>query len=669
MDLLEPKIYHTCDLDLSTGGLYVGGLIDVGIGPQRHGQGKRYYKDKKTLAYEGSYNFGKWHGSGKRFAGDGRLIYDGEFFNDLYHGKGKLFGENGSYYDGEWKNGLKHGYGVHVKQNGEKYTGNWKNGNYDGDGQLFNRNGKIIFKGTHKDGVKNQNCYYFKEDTGEVYEGEYVDGRLHGEATYTDGHGNKYKGSWYEGRKHGYGIYTSPDGSKYCGQWKHDVKDGDGEDTDTDGFTLKGNFRNGYLENDGILFYPNKGIAYEGEFKRSRFHGLGEAFRGDGMKVYSGTFKHGKYDGYGNFYMENEGYYYGYWKDGLRHTGNGEKVETGLEDEENDEEEFKSGEFRDQNGWVYYGEWIHDKRHGKGKLYDENGHLVFDGQFVSNVVNGAGQHYYTSTMMGGSDFKGTFVDGRKEGFGTLTYRDGTVLYKGIYKKDQWHGEGEWQDLYGTWYKGEFENGRRTGDGEIQLSNGDFYKGSFENGKFHGKGVLVKRNTVCDGYFENGKYLESDTERAERLKLEEEERQRRQRQIHAVRERARLRDEALRRREAAQAKAIAQMASWGTDSDVEDINESNARISAEIEKKRKKLEVEKKANEKARIQMEAKIESPEVKPLPSIQQQARMDMLAKRSLRAIKRKRIPRKHGKGISEAAELKKIARQPHSLLPSISP
>ena len=41
-----------------------------------------------------------------------------------------------------------------------------------------------------------------------------------------------------------------------------------------------------------------------------------------------------------------------------------------------------------------------------------------------------------------------------------------------------YGEGEWQDLYGTWYKGTFVLGKRTGSGEVQLSNGHFYKGDF-----------------------------------------------------------------------------------------------------------------------------------------------------------------------------------------------
>ena len=40
-------------------------------------------------------------------------------------------------------------------------------------------------------------------------------------------------------------------------------------------------------------------------------------------------------------------------------------------------------------------------------------------------------------MMRGSDFKGTFINGKKEGDGILTYKDGTVLYKGTYVHDTW----------------------------------------------------------------------------------------------------------------------------------------------------------------------------------------------------------------------------------------
>ena len=153
---------------------------------------------------------------------------------------------------------------------------------------------------------------------------------------------------------------------------------------------------------------------------------------------------------------------------------------------------------------------------------------------------------------------GAFINGKKEGDGILTYKDGTVLYKGTYVHDTWHGEGEWQDLYGTWYKGTFVLGKRTGSGEVQLSNGHFYKGDFLDGKYHGKGVLVKRKVVCDGYFKNGEYLESNDEREERLKVEEKERKRRELKKNAIAEQMRRRDAALKRRADAKAKAMSKI---------------------------------------------------------------------------------------------------------------
>ena len=68
----------------------------------------------------------------------------------MYHGRGTLYGDNGEYYEGEWVDGLKDGPGTYVKQDGEKYTGNWKKGKYHGKGKLHNKEGTLIFKGTHK---------------------------------------------------------------------------------------------------------------------------------------------------------------------------------------------------------------------------------------------------------------------------------------------------------------------------------------------------------------------------------------------------------------------------------------------------------------------------------------------------------------------------------------
>jgi len=48
---------------------------------------------------------------------------------------------------------------------------------------------------------------------GEVYVGEIVSGKPHGQGTRTYTNGNKYVGEWKDGRWDGQGTFTSSDGS------------------------------------------------------------------------------------------------------------------------------------------------------------------------------------------------------------------------------------------------------------------------------------------------------------------------------------------------------------------------------------------------------------------------------------------------------------------------
>ncbi len=50
---------------------------------------------------------------------------------------------------------------------------------------------------------------------GAKYEGEWKDGKVHGEGTYTFLDGAKYEGEWKDGKGHGEGIYTDIDGYSY----------------------------------------------------------------------------------------------------------------------------------------------------------------------------------------------------------------------------------------------------------------------------------------------------------------------------------------------------------------------------------------------------------------------------------------------------------------------
>ena len=48
---------------------------------------------------------------------DGK-VYEGEFIDDQFHGKGKLTMKDGSYYDGNWEKNKQNGKGIKKNSNG-----------------------------------------------------------------------------------------------------------------------------------------------------------------------------------------------------------------------------------------------------------------------------------------------------------------------------------------------------------------------------------------------------------------------------------------------------------------------------------------------------------------------------------------------------------------------
>lgn len=86
---------------------------------------------------------------------------------------------------------------------------------------------------------------------GDVYEGEFLDGRMHGYGRYRWSNGSKYEGEYQRGERHGRGKMTWPDGCAY-----------------------EGEFRNGERSGVGVFLFTD-GMRYEGDFWKGRRHGLG----------------------------------------------------------------------------------------------------------------------------------------------------------------------------------------------------------------------------------------------------------------------------------------------------------------------------------------------------------------------------------------------------------
>lgn len=123
------------------------------------------------------------------------------------------------------------------------------------------------------------------------------------EGTFDD-EGNLYIGETLNGKRHGQGTLYIKEGGKYQGQWKEDRYNGNGTLVFSDGSTYIGGFSKGFMHGSGQLFYP------------------------DGS-YYKGHYLYGVREGFGLYYVDSDNKYNGYWANGLR-NGKGKAYINGV---------------------------------------------------------------------------------------------------------------------------------------------------------------------------------------------------------------------------------------------------------------------------------------------------------------------------------------------------
>ena len=208
--------------------------------------------------------------------------------------------------------------------------------------------------------------------------------------------------------------------------------------------------RNGY----GILL-KNKGIKYEGSFRRNFFTGWGR-------------------------YIDEEGTFYeGYFING-KLTGKG----------------FK----KSLNGNFYIGDFIGNKKEGKGK--EETTEHIYEGDFKNDKKNGNGKLIYKLLK---DTYEGEFKDNNITGNGIYTWVNNDT-YKGSFLNGKMHGKGlyKWPD--GGEYYGDYVNNIKEGIGRFKWANGKIYEGQFKNGRPSGFGKLKTGNWEFDVEFLDGKLV-------------------------------------------------------------------------------------------------------------------------------------------------------------------
>ena len=333
------------------------------------------------------------------------------------------------------------------------------------------------------------------------YEGEFKDGKPHGQGTATYPDGGKYVGEYKDGKYHGQGTETWPDGSEYVGEFKDGKRHGQGTETWLDGQKYVGEWKDGKYHGQGTYTWPD-GKKYVGEHKDDKKHGQGTMTYPDGDK-YAGEWKDDERHGQGTDTWPDGSEYVGEYKGGKKHGQGTETYPSGQKyaGEWKDDKRHGQGTNTWPDGQKYVGEFKDGKRHGQGTETYPNGQK-YVGEFKDDERHGQG----TNTWPDGGKYVGELKDGKRHGQGTMTSSDGTK-YIGEWKDGKYHGQGTMTDACGEKHVGEWKDGLPNGQGTYTWPNGDKYVGEYKGGKKHGQGTMTESDgTKYVGEWKDDEYI-------------------------------------------------------------------------------------------------------------------------------------------------------------------
>lgn len=153
-------------------------------------------------------------------------------------------------------------------------------------------------------------------------------------------------------------------------------------------------------------------------------------------------------------------------------------------------------------GGVKKNDFGHDIYDGKGSLFDQEGELLFEGEFVNHMKQGNGIMYLKGQLI----YQGEFIQNKKQGHGIL-YKDGHIHYEGHFRNDLMDGYGvlyyeeevirpyqtlraQYPHLNQPQFEGDFVHGMKKGKGKQYYPNGFLqYEGDFIWHHMQGAGKL------------------------------------------------------------------------------------------------------------------------------------------------------------------------------------
>ncbi|KAJ6729943.1 PHOSPHATIDYLINOSITOL-4-PHOSPHATE 5-KINASE RELATED [Salix viminalis] len=158
-------------------------------------------------------------------------------------------------------------------------------------------------------------CFVQDYSNGDVYEGDWVDGKYDGYGVETWARGSRYRGQYRQGLRHGFGVYRFYTGDVYAGEWSNGQSHGCGIHTCEEGSRYVGKFKWGVKHGLGHYHFRN-GDTYAGEYFADKMHGFGVYCFANGHR-YEGAWHEGRRQGLGMYTFRNGETQSGHWQNGI----------------------------------------------------------------------------------------------------------------------------------------------------------------------------------------------------------------------------------------------------------------------------------------------------------------------------------------------------------------
>ena len=191
---------------------------------------------------------------------------------------------------------------------------------------------------------------------------------------------------------------------------------------------------------------------------------------------------------------------------------------------------FHKNKFNDDNGKLYHlengnvkyeGKFKDNQYNGYGKLFNLNGETIYTGEFINNLKHGRGKLYENSFSKYIPKYEGDWFEDKFHGIGYYKYDDSKSFYKGDYKNNLKHGNGNLV-IDNINYNGSFIDDNKDGEG-IQIitynKKTERYEGEFKKNNYDGYGTIKYiNNDTYDGKFKDGKKNGLGTYRCSRTRV-------------------------------------------------------------------------------------------------------------------------------------------------------